>query len=222
MITDFLTEEGDRLSCVASVGASAKSRVRRHTFQPMAMMGIEYEQRRGARIQRLIEARIAEPHVSLTTDACKLSMIIFLSEFLCYATPCERQNPSLFAYTANSMRWLDGCSSPAANFHLVFMMRVARFIGFLPNTEGYSEGDVFDLQQAVFTSSPPLHGNYLDSGDSARMLKLMRMDYNTMHLFRMSRAERNRITDIILFFYRLHVPGFPEMRSLGVLRELWE
>lgn len=222
MITDFLTAEGERLSCVAKVGSSAKSRVRRHTFQPMAMMSIEYEQRRSARIQRLTEAHVAEPRVSLTTDAGKLSVIIFLSEFLCYATTCEQQNPSLFAYTANSLRWLDGCTSPAANFHLVFMMRVARFIGFLPNTEGYSEGDVFDLQQAVFTPSPPLHGNYLDSDDSVRMLKLMRMDYSTMHLFRMSRAERNRITDVILFFYRLHVPGFPEMKSLGVLRELWE
>ena len=49
----------------------------------------------------------------------------------------------------------------------------------------------------------------------------MRMNYDTMHLFEMSRAERNRCVEIILSYYRLHLPGFPELKSLEVLRELY-
>jgi len=49
----------------------------------------------------------------------------------------------------------------------------------------------------------------------------MRMDYPTMHLFRMSRAERNRILQILLLYYRLHLPAFPELQSVSVLRELY-
>jgi DNA repair protein RecO (recombination protein O) len=47
------------------------------------------------------------------------------------------------------------------------------------------------------------------------------MDFPTMHLFRLSRHERNRIAEVLLHYYRLHIPQFPELKSLGVLRELW-
>jgi DNA repair protein RecO (recombination protein O) len=50
----------------------------------------------------------------------------------------------------------------------------------------------------------------------------MRMDYPTMHLFRLSRNERNRILDVLLTYYRLHLPGFPTLRSLSVLQELYQ
>ena len=51
---------------------------------------------------------------------------------------------------------------------------------------------------------------------------LMRMNYETMHLFAMSRTERNRCLEIILRYYRLHLPGFPELKSPDVLRELFQ
>ena len=49
----------------------------------------------------------------------------------------------------------------------------------------------------------------------------MRMNYETMHLFRMNHDERNRIVDVLMTYYRLHVPNFPELRSLDVVRDLW-
>lgn len=49
----------------------------------------------------------------------------------------------------------------------------------------------------------------------------MRMDFPTMHLFQLSHHDRNRITEVLLHYYRLHIPQFPELKSLGVLQELW-
>jgi DNA repair protein RecO (recombination protein O) len=43
-----------------------------------------------------------------------------------------------------------------------------------------------------------------------------------MHVFRLSRADRNRTLEIIEHYYRLHLPQFPELRSLPVLRELFQ
>jgi DNA repair protein RecO (recombination protein O) len=42
-----------------------------------------------------------------------------------------------------------------------------------------------------------------------------------MHLFRLSRPERARILEILLLYYRLHLPAFPELRSLSVLKDLY-
>ena len=41
-----------------------------------------------------------------------------------------------------------------------------------------------------------------------------------MHLFRMSREQRNRFLDILEAYYRQRIPNFPELRSLQVLRDL--
>ena len=51
--------------------------------------------------------------------------------------------------------------------------------------------------------------------------QLIRMDYENMHLFRLSRHDRNRISDIVLHYYRIHVPDMPELKSFQVMRELF-
>ena len=59
--------------------------------------------------------------------------------------------------------------------------------------------------------------------DEARTLQLMmRMDFANMHLFRMNRQQRNRCVEVAIQFYRLHLPDFPDLRSLEVLRDLWD
>jgi hypothetical protein len=58
--------------------------------------------------------------------------------------------------------------------------------------------------------------------EAARIRLLMRMDFVSMHLFRLSRADRNRILELLILYYRLHIPQFPELRSLSVLQELFQ
>ena len=101
------------------------------------------------------------------------------------------------------------------------MMRLSRFIGFMPNVDDYVEGDFFDMRNACFVRTSPLHPDYLSPEDASHVITLLRMNFETMHLFRLTRSERNRIVDIIILYYRLHVASFPEMRSLNIVRELW-
>ena len=48
------------------------------------------------------------------------------------------------------------------------------------------------------------------------------MNFGTMQLFALSRTERQRILFLILEYYRLHLPVFPELRSLEVLSEVFD
>ena len=101
------------------------------------------------------------------------------------------------------------------------MMQLSRYVGFLPNLDNYTEGDCFDLEEGSFCHAAPYHGNYLEPTEAARIALLMRLRYETMHLCAMSRRERNRCTEVIVSFYRLHVPGFAEMKSLAVVQDLF-
>ena len=146
---------------------------------------------------------------------------MFLAEFLYRSLREEAENRPLFAYLEHSIRWLDECERGFANFHLVFLMRFSRFLGLYPNTEDYDEGCFFDLLNACFTPIQPSHGAFLKPDEASHINILMRMNYETMHLFAMSRAERNRCLTIINDYYRLHLPDFPLLKSLDVLKELF-
>ena len=109
-----------------------------------------------------------------------------------------------------------------ANFHLVFLMRLSRFLGFYPNLDHYQTGDYFDLRESIFLSTPPVHRDFLYPQEAEKIQLMMRMDFPTMHLFRMSHQERNRLLEVSLIYYRLHLPDFPELKSVSVLQELYQ
>lgn len=222
VIVDMLTEQSGRVSFICRLAKTAKGKLKKQLFQPLTILEITYDSRPRVTLQRIVDASIRQPFGSIPFHPYKLTISLFIAEFLLYSTRDEQQDLPLYQYVESSVRWLDATVRSFANFHLVFMMRLSRFIGFFPNLEDYRSGDFFDLRNGTFSTLPPLHPDYLNPQESAKIGLLMRMNYESMHLFAMTRAERNRCTELILDYYRLHVPGFPELKSLPVLRELFD
>lgn len=223
MIVDIYTEVAGRASFMVSVPHSRKAAVRPVLFQPLALVELEADFRSNTSIYKIKEAKSFYPFSTLPYDPYKSAIALFLSEFLYRAVREETENRPLFAYLQHSIIWLDECRAGFTNFHLVFLMRLSRFLGLYPNLENYSNGDYFDLQNACFTSlRPQLHSHYIGPEESSRLTMLMRMNYETMHLFTMNRTERARCLMIMNEYYRLHLPDFPILKSLEVLKELFD
>ncbi|MDL2212523.1 DNA repair protein RecO [Bacteroides sp. OttesenSCG-928-D19] len=221
-IVDIYTEQCGRASYLTSAIRSRKSAAKPALFQPLAILEFEAGARSGGSLCRIKEAKSVYPFGSIPYDPYKSAIALFLAEFLYKAVREEAENKPLFAYLQHSIVWLDACTGSFANFHLVFLMRLSRFLGLYPNLEDYSRGDYFDLQNACFTPLKPLtHSHYIKGEEAYRLTQLMRMRYETMHLFAMNRAERNRCLEIMSDYYQLHIPGFRELKSLEVLRELF-
>lgn len=220
LIVDMFTREAGRLSFAVSIPKTSKGRLKKQYFQPMTLLEVECDLRQRTQLQKLKDARLLTAYTSIPFSPEKLAITLFTAEFLYHALRSEQQDYLLFSYICSSMQWLDAATASYANFHLTFLMRMSRFLGFYPNLE--DGGDLmFDLREARFCSVAPLHRDFL-APDEARMIRLlMRMDFPTMHLYRLSHDERNRIVDVLLQYYRLHIPQFPELKSLSVLKELW-
>lgn len=221
LIVDMFTRTHGRLSFIVSIPKSPKSRIRKQLFQPLTMLEIEADVRPRQSLQKLADARLAHPFFSIPFEPDKLSISLFVAEFLYYGLRGEQQNEPLFDYVTNSVQWLDGQSGRYANFHLVFLMRMSRFLGFYPNLDDYTPGDYFDLRESAFCALPPVHRDFLEPAEAEKIQLMMRMDYPTMHLYRMTHHERTRLLEVALTYYRLHLPDFPELRSLQVLQELY-
>lgn len=222
MIVDMFTRAHGRMSFVVSIPKSSKSKLRKQFFQPLSMLSLEYDYRPKVQLQKIRNVALFHPYSSLPFDIDKLTVGMFISEFLYHSLYGEQQNEQMFDYIYDSLQWFDGSPSPTANFHLVFMMRLSLFLGFYPNLDDYVSGCVFDLRNGSFSSVAPLHSDYLSPEEASQMSLMMRMNYPTMHLFKFTRAQRNRLLDVIVQYYRLHIPGFPEMKSLDVLRNIYD
>lgn len=222
VIVDMFTRQCGRLSFAVVLPHSAHARLKKQYFQPLTLLYIEADIRQQQPFQRVVEASLQSPLPSLLSEPSKLAIGLFVCEFLYHALRDEQQNVPLFDYVRTSIEWLDKRERDFANFHLVFLMHLSRFLGFYPNLDDYHDGDFFDLRSAGFCQSAPLHRDFLQPQEAARIRLLMRMDYVSMHLFRLSRTDRNRILELLVYYYRLHIPQFPELRSLPVLRELFQ
>lgn len=220
-IACIYTGEGGRMSFLFPAQRSRKSMVRSVLFQPLSLVEFEAEVRPRASVHPIREAKAWMVFQSLPYDPYKSAIALFLAEFLYRALKEEGASASLFSYLVYSIQWLDACEKSFANFHLVFLMRLSRFLGLYPNMEDYAEGCCFDLLNACFVTEPPSHGMFVVPAEASRICNLMRMNYDTMYLFGMNRIQRNRCLDIIHEYYRLHLPDFPELKSFRVLQELF-
>ena len=226
LIVDLFTREQGRMSVMVTVGKGSRSQTKKQYFQPLTLLAIEVDMRQQQQLQRLRGVELLCPWQSLLSEPGKLAISIFVAEFLYHALRGEQRDDRLFDYVRASLEWLDSRHDRYANFHLVFLMRLSRFLGFFPNLASYSSSPnsqlYFDLRAATFCTVTPSHHDYLMPEDASRVQPLMRMDFATMHLFRLTRAERVRLLEVIVRYYRLHLPAFPELRSLSVLHELYE
>ena len=234
LIADLFTRQAGRLSFIVTLPKTTKGRLKKQYFQPMTLLEVQCDVRPRVQLQKMRDARLLTAYASIPFSPEKLALSLFTAEFLYHALRSEQQNERLFAYVCDAMQWLDMAEGGYANFHLTFLMHLSSFLGFYPNLEatdsrpeadnGAAEdsGELFDLREGRFCRMAPMHHDFLEPGEARLIRVLMRMDFPTMHLFRFTRNDRNRIVEVLLHYYRLHIPQFPELKSVGVLRELWQ
>lgn len=221
LIVDLLTETNGCVNMMVRMSRSKRASVRHTLFQPLAILDVEWNHRPKANFQRPTGVQSAWPFASLPYDPHKSAIALFLAEFMHHAIRTEPDARGVFAFVLRSIEWLDTSQRGFANFHLVFLIRLARFLGFMPNVEDYAEGSYFDLRASCFSAGQPLHPDFLAPTDAALVPKLMRMRYDNMRVFRFTGNERSRLLEELNKYYRLHLPGFPELKSLSVLRSIF-
>lgn len=222
-VVDFLTENHGRLTFLVKMSSKKNGSIKRLYFQPLMLLSVEFDYRPNLQFQKIKNIDVAYPLVSIPFSPMKVSLALFLAETLSYATRCEQKNEPLFQFVFDSLVWLDNAKGSIANFHILFLARLSFYIGIGPNISDASEKKpYFDLQDGTFVSMVPSHSHFLSEKEADELLQLFRLDYKTMHLYKMSRIQRYHCVEVILSYYKLHVAGFPDVKSLSILKELFD
>ena len=148
-------------------------------------------------------------------------MVLFLDEVLCKSIKEEEPNQQLFDYLFNSIQLLDLQSPVNNDFHLSFLIQLTRFLGFYP-AENYSADEkIFNLREGIYQKDIPTHVNYMDGIQSEIFSALVKSSLNLSSSLKVPLAQKRILVEKILEYFRLHLAGFTEVKSLKVLEEVW-
>lgn len=220
-IIDTYTNVGRLSFAINRPGKKNRSLSVKQQCHPLAILNIEADIKPKGNIHKIIEAHPAFMQKSIPFNPTKQPVAFFLAEFLSLILQEDKEDEETFNYIRNSIEWFDNSTKGFANFHLVFMIKIAHMLGLRPDISQFSKGCIFDIRNAVFYQTIPDHNNYLSPEDTLSLYQMMRLKYETMHLFKMNRIERNRCLDTILKYYSFHITSLENMKTTEVLKELF-
>ena len=160
------------------------------------------------------EASYALKHTGRYFDPYKLSMSYFVAEIL-LKTISEKNidSPELYDFTIKCLEDLE-TSPNIALYPIDFLLSLAEVLGIKPKVEqgGYifnlSEGTIEKLPvglQSISTLEVELLAGYILTGAFTAQP---------------TKDQRTKILQLLLDFYKYHLPGFLEIKSLSVLKDV--
>jgi DNA repair protein RecO (recombination protein O) len=197
------------------------AKVKQNVLHPLSLVDlvVYHKERKG--LHRVAEVRSNPVLQNIPFHIVKNSMILFLDEVLCKAIREEEPNQQLFEFLFHSIQLLDVQSPVNRDFHLCFLIQLSKYLGFYPSENFSGEEKIFNLREGIFQADIPGHINYVDGPLSEIFFSLLQSSLDFSAALNVPVMQKRMLIEKILEYYRLHLTGFSEMKSLRVLEEVW-
>lgn len=203
-------------------GGIKKTPLRQALMQPLSLIDITLTHSTRNRLPYAKESKIRYNYKNLPFHPIKGSVALFIAEVLSHTLKESAPDHNLFDFIEQSLIFFDETTEKFGNFHLVFLCKLTRFMGFSPNSENYKENYWFDLSNGLFTPQPEQLSTNLHPSETKLFYQLLNVNYKNAETLKMSRNERNTLTEHLLSYYKLHIPEFGTIKSLEVLQQLFD
>jgi DNA repair protein RecO (recombination protein O) len=220
VIAQVFTEKFGIQSYIINGVKKPKAKISRNMLQPLHLLDMVVYHKNGGGVQRVSELKNAPLLQSVPYDVIKSSIAIFLNEVLYKAVRQQSPDENLFSFIFNAIESLDHQSEGLANFHLLFLVRLTRYLGFYPEQFSAANGDYFDMKNGTFSRFKPEGLYYLSPPHTQNFGALMQCSFENMHLLRFSNDERRYLVQKLLEYYALHIDSFGSIKSHEVLEEV--
>lgn len=197
---------------------SKKGRIRAVYFQPLSQLEIDETYRPNRSLQVLKEIKPLYLYHTLHTNLIKAAVAMFLAEVLSSTLNEEESNLPLFNFLETVFQYLDK-EEKFANFHLLFMLKLSRYLGFYPDLESI-QNPYFNLESGLFERESPV--KYFIKGSNLEVLKsLLGMDFDALNSLKLSSSQRREFLNVLLLYFELHLGSFRKPKSLQVFNEIF-
>jgi DNA repair protein RecO (recombination protein O) len=218
IIVTVYTELFGRQSYIINGVRSAHNKGKAVFLQPLALLDMQVYHNPKKEIQRIKEFKIVVPFVSIPFEQTKRSIAFFVTEVMSKSFREEVANAEMFNFVYQQIVEFDASTSAYHEFHLFFLARLTRYLGFFPDFEIDNDDAYFDLLHGMMVSGLPLQHHL-----PAELLNEWKLLFLSDHqeLGNLSGHIRNQLIEYLLQYYRIHLEGFGTIKSLDVLTMLY-
>jgi DNA repair protein RecO (recombination protein O) len=202
VIATIFTEKLGLQSYIVNGVRSKKPKIGIALFQPLTLLEMVVYHRENASLNRISEVKCAHPFIDIPLNVRKSSIALFLAEVLFKSIKHESHPEIIYNFLHSSLLSLEHLSTHFENFHLQFLLKLTRHLGFYPES-----GSSFRNQL--------LHGETTKNDGVDHFLK---EGYN--NYLALSNKQRLKVLDNILEFYKLHIDGFGNIQSTYILHNV--
>lgn len=222
------TERFGIQSYIINAVHSKTARIKPGYLQPGTLLAMDVYHKPGRNLNRIKELMCLPIYCTINSDVLKSSMLLFISEVLYKAIKEEDANSSLFSFIYSAFVALDKMTGKFLSFHLVFLVRMTKYLGFYPNSENSIFNSFFDLKEGKYVKNKPNHFHYIDPY-LCKYFSLLHTSFNQVSEniwedfddLSINNVIRNQLLEKIIEFYQLHLEGFKSINSHIILKEVF-
>lgn len=191
-------------------------------FQPSAMLDMEVYHNDLKQLQFIKEYQWGYLYAHVLFDVVKHTVALFIIELLQHSLQQPEAHPELFYLIEDTLKQLDkGTETLTANLPLYFSLHLASELGFRISGSYCTNTPVLDLQEGMFIAQKPMHPYYITDALAQTTSQLIALPfYNALENISLNRDTRRELLQAYQTYLSLHIQGFGELKSFGILQEI--
>ncbi|NQW36938.1 MAG: DNA repair protein RecO [Flavobacteriales bacterium] len=217
LIVKCYTEHGLKSYLLKGVLGSRKGKLKTAYFQPLNLLEIVANHNDKGTLNSIREVRLSYAYSSISNSIVKQSLLLFLAEVLNFSLQEEEVNKDLFNFLYISFQHLD-TQKDIANFHLVFLLKLTKYLGFYPQTK-HLDYPYFNLQEGLFETRNSLTS--IQDKKIGVFKALLGINFDDMHTLKLDKIQRQQLLAILINYFELHLSGFKKLKSLSILQTVF-
>ena len=196
------------------------AKLKANLFQPLSLLDLVIYRKENSTLHRIKELKSNFPFTSIPYDIVKSSLALFITEVLINTIKEEEKNPALFDFLIHGIKILDLHQSNIANFHLLFLSKLSRHLGFYPTGDFEKGNNYFDLQEGSFVAQQPIHPHFLDEEYAQIFNTILGINFEALNSINITKEQRKYLLEQLVNYYQFHLSETKKIQSHKVLEEV--
>jgi DNA repair protein RecO (recombination protein O) len=160
-----------------------------------------------------------KPVHNIILDPVKSTIAMFLAEWLFHTVRIGEADMVFFNWLVQAIERLDKSKHPE-NFHLWFLLKLSRFMGFYPQGRKSIKTPIFNLTEGEFTNRS-IPGDLLSEEESELLDLIIISNFESTEKIKLSRLNRRKLLQFFHNYFQICLNSDFRLKSFDILFQIF-
>lgn len=216
IISKVFTREFGLCSFIVYGVRGSRNKSKGNLFQPLQFLELDIYHHPNRSILRLREHKPAYIYNQLYADIVRQSVALFSLEVLSRCVQEHEVNQELYDFFRSYLTDLDTMSRVDPLSPQRALRQIAKILGLEPYIDQpFDALPYFNLETSTYEPTPNHTQTSLSRTESWLLYSFLTEDSPSFN-----KAERLKLLDILITYFKYHIPGFHQVTSLDILKSI--